>query len=237
MANKFTLIAVVVIAMTAMGVGAFVGAQLPADGDSGATETATPTPEPSQNGGSSTAATETDPATTTPTATPRPTVSPQEFDASTIETEVLAAINAERRERGLDPLAADSKLDPMARFHSDNMAEQGYVSHAADGYTTSDRYEKFEQQDRCRVPNDANGGILPEEELEAIDLTIAGRPYESDNETRINRNETAIARDAVGDWFDDEDDTETLTLRNAAYAGVGANVSDRGRVFITVDLC
>lgn len=237
MANKFTLMAVIIIATTAMGVGAFVGSQLPDDADNVTTETPTPTPVPSPTGGSATTATETGTPTVTPTATPRPTVSPESFDAATIETEVLAAVNAERRDRGLEPLSADSRLDPMARFHSDNMAGQGYVSHAAASYTTSDRYEKYDQSGRCRVPNDAKGGIVIKENLEAIDLAIAGRPYESDNETRIDRNESAVARAVVDDWFDDEDDVETLTLENADFAGVGANVSDDGRVFVTVDLC
>lgn len=237
MANKFTLIAVLVIASTAMGVGAFVGTQLPSDADNVSTETPTPTPVPSATGESTAAATATGTATATPTATPRPTVSPQEFDAATIEAEVLAAINAERAERGLDPLSSDSRLDPMAQFHSDNMADQGYVSHAADGYTTSDRYEKFDQSDRCRVPNDAQGGIVIKENLETLGLGIAGRPYEDDNETRVDRNESAVADAVVEDWFEDDRDAEVLTLENAGYAGVGANVTDRGRVFVTVDLC
>jgi uncharacterized protein YkwD len=237
MANKFTLIAVVIIATTAMGVGAFVGTQLPSSADTVTNVTSTPTPVPSATETGTAEATPTGTATATPTATPRPTVSPEEFDAARIEAEVLAAVNAEREERGLDPLSSDSRLDPMAQFHSGNMADQGYVSHAANGYTTSDRYEKFDQADRCRVPNDARGGIVTKQNLETLALGFAGRPYEDDNETRIDRNESAVARAVVDDWFEDDRDAEVLTLENAGYAGVGANVTDSGRVFVTVDLC
>lgn len=238
MANKFTFLAVLVVATSVLGVGAFIGSHLPSDGEAVGTDTPTTTPPPRSATTTETATTTaTATSTASPTATPRPTVSPAAFDAGAIEAAVLANVNAERRDRGIEPLSRDSRLDPMAQFHSDNMAGQGYPSHAAAGFSTEERYERFDQADRCRVPNDANAGIVSEENLEAVGVAIAGRPYETDDRTRIDRNESAVANAVVDDWFDDADATETLTLENARYSGVGVNVSDRGRVFVTVDLC
>jgi uncharacterized protein YkwD len=236
MVNKFTVIAVAIVAGSALGVGAFVGSQLPADSDEATTETSTPdpTPTPTATGIEEVTASN---GTPSPTATARPTVAAERFDAATIETEVLAAINAERRDRDLDELGTDDPLRPMARFHSDNMAGQGYVSQAAGGYTTKERYEEYEQADRCKIVNDGGGGIVTKRNMEAVGSTKAGRYMESDDGREINRNESAVARDVVDSWFEKDDSAGTLTLNNAARAGVGVTVTDEGRVYVTVDLC
>lgn len=234
MVNKFTVLAVAIVAASALGVGAFVGSQLPADADETVSETPTPEPTPT-----ATVADEPTSSGETPTATatPRPTVAAEEFDPATIEAEVLAAINAERRDRELDELKMDDKLRPMARFHSENMAGQGYVSQAAAGYTTKDRYEEYEQAERCKIVNDGGGGIVTKSNMETVASTKAGRYVESDEGREINRNESDVARDVVDGWFGKDDSTETLTLNNAARAGVGVTVTDEGRAYVTVDLC
>lgn len=234
MVNKFTVLAVAIVAASALGVGAFVGSQLPGDGDAVGSETPTPSPTPTATATEAETATG---GTPTPTTTARPTVAAERFDRATIETEVLAAINAERRDRGLDALKPDDRLRPMARFHSENMAAQGYVSQAAAGYTTKERYEEYDQADRCKVANDGAGGIVTKRNLETVSSTKAGRYIETDDGHRINRNESEVARDVVRGWFERDDSTETLALKNAVRAGVGVTVTDDGRAYVTVDLC
>lgn len=233
MVNKFTVLAVAIVAASALGVGAFVGSQLPADADEVADETSTPSATPTATAVEGTSSSE----TATPTATPRPTVAAEKFDPATIETEVLAAINAERRDRELDELRMDDQLRPMARFHSGNMADQGFVSQVAAGSNTEDRYEEYEQAERCKIVNDGGGGIVTKRNMETVGSTKAGRYMESDDGREINRDESAVARDVVDSWFGKDDSAETLTLKNAARAGVGVTVTDGGRAYVTVDLC
>jgi uncharacterized protein YkwD len=49
--------------------------------------------------------------------------------ASGDERRAFDLINAERQRRGLHPLAFDGSLTRLARYHSENMARGGYLSH------------------------------------------------------------------------------------------------------------
>jgi uncharacterized protein YkwD len=251
MVNKVALGILAVIILTAMTVGGLVGLQLSdEDGSGEATPTPAPTPTPaagtpaangtgdgSSDGGAGM-------PTPTPTPEPTPTASASDFDATLIEAEVRAVINAEREERDMRPLALDEQVRAMARNHSGAMAEQGFITHAAGGFSTADRYEAFDLADRCRIPDNSNSGIREGRALETIDKKTVGRNYTftSLNETADNRtvtisNETVAARAAVDIWFATEDQRRKLLLREASVAGVGAVVTDRGGIYLTVDLC
>lgn len=249
MANKVALLILGVIVLTSMGVGALVGLQFGPVGPSGADDpgSATPTTDGGTNTATATAGasetptqatdTATRTATVTPTPTPRPTVAPSEFDRAEIEAAVLAQVNAYRQDQNLDSLSGRSRIVEMARFHSENMAGQGYVSHVADGFDTQDRYERFDLSDRCRVSNNQNAGILQGSELETLKKTVAGRQYEEDGETRFNGNESAVAAAVVQSWIDNDRARSKLNLENANEAGVGVVVTENGRVYVTMDLC
>ena len=63
--------------------------------------------------------------------------------ASSIEKQVHALINTERKKDGLGPLGLDTQLSRIARDHSSDMTEKGYFSHySPDGRDFSYRYEK-----------------------------------------------------------------------------------------------
>ena len=58
------------------------------------------------------------------------------------EQRAFELINAERRRRGLSPLALDGTLTRMARYHSQNMASHGVLNHVdRDGLDLSGRAE------------------------------------------------------------------------------------------------
>lgn len=230
MANKGALVVVVVIAASAMGVGAFVGGEFA--GDLGDDPTETPTTD-SGDGGDGPSATATPPRS----ATSRPTVAPAEFDRAAIELEVVALVNAERSDRGLEELRRFDRLEEMARFHSENMAAQQYASHAAGGYDTAARYERHDLEDRCRVPDDSATGIRDGQALETVAKTTAGRPYERGDDEYFHRTDEAVARAVVARWGDDPDEREKLLLQEAERIGVGVVVADDGGTYVTVDLC
>lgn len=235
MVNKVALGILAVIVLTAMTVGGLVGLQLGGEGslDVGGTPTPTPTPAASETG---TSATPTPTPTATPTPTPEP-IEPGEFNESRIETELYEGLNDERTSRNDPELNLRADLTEMARFHSDNMAEQGFASHGAAGYTTEERYEEFDLGD-CRVPDDSNTGIRRGESLETVTKTFAGRPYETaDNETRISETEREVAQRALEKWFADTDERRKLLLQEADAVGVGVTMTEEGAVYVTVNLC
>ncbi len=85
--------------------------------------------------------TTTPPPTTTeppPTTTPPPEPEPEPDLGAT--DAVIAATNAERVDAGCDPLGFDPRLAAAAQAHSEDMAENGYLSHTGlDGSTPEER--------------------------------------------------------------------------------------------------
>lgn len=64
--------------------------------------------------------------------------------AGALEAQVLAEVNATRRQRGLRPLRFSAALSRAAGFHSRDMARRGYFSHnSADGSAFWKRVQRF----------------------------------------------------------------------------------------------
>jgi len=191
----------------------------------GSTDT---TPPPTSTG--------TPPPTATPepdaTATPGP-VRPDSFNETKVRLLVVDEINDRRVERGLEKLRSDEVLTRMAGNHSRRMSEQGYVSHAAGGYTTEERYRRNDMYDACKIADDTNTGIRTGDAIETLDKVSAGGEFDN----RTNRNEREIAVDGVENWFGTDSERRKLTYENAERIGVGVHVSGSNRAYLTVDLC
>lgn len=267
MADKLALLLLGGILVTATGAGAAIGIYIGGDGplldsvggvgaadatatasaadasggpgeggtDGGGTErqSATPAPTATPNGATDDGP---PPSTATPTETRTPTpgpLGPDSLNETRIELLVVAEINDRRVERGLQKLRRDEVLFRMAGNHSRRMSRQGYVSHAAGGYSTEERYRRNDRYDACKIPDDSDTSIRTGEAIETVDKVSAG--WEFDN--RTNRNESQVARDAVGNWFAQDSEREKLTYEAAEYLGVGVHVSGSNRAYVTVDLC
>jgi uncharacterized protein YkwD len=178
----------------------------------------------------------TPPPTATPepdtTATPGP-VRPDSFNETKIRLLVVEEINDRRVERGLEKLRSDEVLTRMAGNHSRRMSEQGYVSHAAGGYTTAERYRRNGLDQRCGILDSERNTVRENREIETLDKVSAGGEFDN----RTNRNEREIAVDAVESWFATDSERRKLTYENAEKLGVGAHVSGSNRAYLTVDLC
>lgn len=82
---------------------------------------------------------------------PSPTASESTAFEREVERAVHERVNEERTSRGLEPIAFDDRLAEIARYHSQDMAENDYFAHTApDGETMGDRYDAFSYD--CRVP-------------------------------------------------------------------------------------
>jgi uncharacterized protein YkwD len=244
MVNKVALGILAVIILTAMTVGGLVGLQL-SGGDLSADGTPTPatTPTPSSPtptpGADATGSGNGDDGAATPTSTPTRETAPVDYDTAVVEQRVRAEINTRRSDHGMRELVGGESIDAMALNHSRSMARQGYITHDAGGFTTMDRYEAFDLASRCRIPDNSNTGIREGRALELIDKKVVGANYTfaSDGRTVTIGDEETAARAVVDTWFADTDTRRKLTLEEAGVAGIGVVVTERGGIYVTVDLC
>lgn len=206
-----------------------------------ATQTATPTAAPTPT------ASPTVTRTGTSTAAVRTSILPGQFDQRRIEVLVLEEINERRAAEGLEPLTrngtAATRLREMARGHSVTMADNGAVRHTINGTTSTDRYRDNDLYRLCRwkaagreaiVSADGNGYEANESALEAVGRTLAGREYGDD---QFNADERAVAEAVVEGFFTNYRFDRRLMLPNATHAGVGAEITGSGEVYVTVNLC
>jgi uncharacterized protein YkwD len=196
--------------------------------------TATPTPYP----------TLTPTLSSTPTATPELTAVPAEsFDEREVERLVVTFLNERRSAANYSTLGVDGttadRLIEMARGHSVDMADLGEAVHRIDGAESADRYRGAELYDRCRWPAaDSNSLVTADHNaLEAVGTTVAGQPYTEDDERRFNGDEEAVARALVDSWWETDTYRPRLARPNASVVGVGVDITRRGDVFATVNLC
>ena len=260
--NKVALGILAVIILTAMTVGGLVGLQLGGGslgGDSSGEGAATPETTPAPAATPTATPTPTPTTSLTPTPTPRPTTSPtltvtptarpaatrtsvptiaaSQFEEAELECAVRNILNDVRGGQDVTVLRSYDPLDEMAAFHSGDMADQGFVSHAAAGFSTAERYSRYDLDSRCLVPREG-GGVRDDQALEVIGKTVAGQVYTDDEgDRRINRDDRDIAERLLMDWFDDDVSTEKLLTPNAEEIGVGVIVQSDGDVYATVDLC
>jgi uncharacterized protein YkwD len=255
MANKIALLllgGIVVAAATAgAAIGMYVGdgGPLLGSGDGGGAADPTPTAAgaaestPGDGDGRSTA-TPGSAGTPSPTASPTATgistrtaaptpVPPSSFNETEIGLLVVDAINDRRVERGLWKLRPDEVLTRMAANHSRRMGEQRYVSHAAGGFTTEERYRRNGMYDACRIADDTNTGLRTGDAIETLAKVSAGERFAN----RTNTDEREVALDAVEGWFAEDTPRRKLTYENAGQLGVGVHVTGNNRAYLTVDLC
>ena len=198
--------------------------------------TATPTPYPTL--------TPTPSPTATPTATPELTAVPAEsFDEREVERLVVTFINERRSAANYSTLGVDGttvdRLIEIARDHSVDMADIGEAVHRIDGAESADRYRAAELYDRCRWPAADSDSLVTADDnaLEAVGTTVAGQPYTEDDERRFNGDEEAVARALVDSWWETDTYRPRLARPNASVVGVGVDITRRGDVFATVNLC
>jgi uncharacterized protein YkwD len=142
-----------------------------------------------------------------------------DVNATAVERQVHAEINAERRARGLEPLAYREGTAARAADHTASMAEAGELSHAT-----------LDEQYRCEPAG------------ENVAYTYVAQDIVTDDGRAVNHhgNESSIAKGIVGQWMNSRPHRENLL--NARFSGEGIGVvvadTDEGqRVYVTQALC
>ena len=159
-----------------------------------------------------------------------------ELNRSRLEYAVHERINDVRENHGLPPLRFDTELRGPARYHSREMAKNGYFAHESpSGETVRDRYERFDYE--CRVPTSggryATGG-------ENIALTWYEEPVRTDNGTAYYSSVDGLAEGAVRQWMNSPGHRENLLRefwRNEAIGVAVTDVDGKTAVYLTQNFC
>ena len=131
-----------------------------------------------------------------------------------VERLIAARANAERLERGLDPLAYDRRLARVGAAHSEDMHERGFVGHEnPDGEGLRERYAAF-----------------------GLDCPGGENVYHSPN-GGLARSPDALADHVVAAWMDSEGHREALLKARFTRQGVGVVGGPEGGVWVTQDFC
>lgn len=240
---------VVVLAVAVIATGGVGALSVPSDSpavdatDAPGDDNSTPTPVSELT---PTPAAESTPAgTPTPelSGTPQPNVGDTPDDPSAglnvtaIARTVHRFVNEERQQRGLQPLAYDTELERIARYHSEDMATNRYFAHVSpDDETMNDRYERFDYE--CRVSTGENSYLTG---AENIAYTYA---YQSVNTDRgivsYDGNETAIASGIVRGWMNSPPHRKNILRSEWNNEGIGIYIHDGEngtRVYATQNFC
>jgi uncharacterized protein YkwD len=135
-----------------------------------------------------------------------PPTAPAAAAASDDERRAFELINAERRRRGLGPLVFDASLTRVARYHSQNMARQGFFNHVdRDGLDLSGRAQ-----------------VLGVRGWRALGENIA-----------YNQGYNDPSAFAVERWMISSKHRENILNGEFTHAGLGVARASDGRVFFT----
>lgn len=147
------------------------------------------------------------------------------LDENDVITEVIRLVNEERRERGLDGLQQDVKLQDVANYKAEKMTAQEYISHTSpSGGTIKDRFERFDTgctnfgenlaQTYYKHKVDANYGSFD--------------TYTTEEE---------LAEGIVKQFMASNSHEENLLDSDWESMGVGLGINDEGRVYIAQEFC
>ncbi|MDZ7688761.1 MAG: CAP domain-containing protein [Halobacteriales archaeon] len=176
-----------------------------------------------------------------------------DYNRSEIERLVFEYTNEERAAEGLDELEYTDEFVEIARSHSEDMANNGYVGHV------DSQGHDFEE--RMEFDNGLDGRVcVPAEERERLDELADGGGWSLDSspntgenagatfyetevndertgETVVNENEDDIARMLVNDWMASPAHRENILSEDWNAISVGVYVSEGKTVFATQVFC
>lgn len=161
------------------------------------------------------------------------TDSSSELEVVEVEQLIHEQVNAARAERGLQSLAYDTDLVEIARYHSEDMAENDYFAHESpSGEGRSDRYERFGYD--CRTPAGGNRYYTGAENIAYTYYKerISGGIYHDSPED--------VAEGVVKQWLDSPGHRQNILTEEWRNEGIGVyvkEVSEGTRIYVTQNFC
>lgn len=161
------------------------------------------------------------------------TESAGELDADDVERLIHENVNEERSQRDLQPLSYDPELEEIAKYHSEDMAENGYFSHdSPSGEEMSDRYDKFGYD--CRASAGGNRYYTGAENIAYTyyEERISGGIY---HDSPVD-----VAEGVVKQWMESPGHRRNILLEEWNNEGIGVyikEVPEGTRVYVTQNFC
>ncbi|NHN59807.1 MULTISPECIES: CAP domain-containing protein [Halorussus] len=161
----------------------------------------------------------------------------QDLNRTRVEYLIHKGINERRQEHGLQPIAFDTDLRTIARYHSRDMGEEQYFSHTSpDGESMEDRYEKYDYS--CRV---STGGNQYATGAENIAYTYFDEDVVRDNGEVVHySNEEELAQGLINQWMNSTGHRKNILKEYWKNEGIGiyvVEVDDKTRVYATQNFC
>jgi uncharacterized protein YkwD len=151
---------------------------------------------------------------------------PPEIDISQLEQDIHELITQKREEQGLSFMNWDDEITEVARYHSEDMANNDYLDHInLEGEDAGDRLEK-------------NGVYYYSsygENIALSDLIESKLIDEEGNLVQINfKNQTELARDVVDSWMDSHGHRENILTKKFDMTGIGvARSLNKTKYYVT----
>jgi len=155
------------------------------------------------------------------------------LDLTAVEHRVHELVNEVRADHDVDQLEFDRELTSVAKGHSVDMAERGYVAHVSpDGDDFADRYEVAGYDCRVQIPGEgyATGG-------ENVAKTYFMAPLRDGS---YHRDVSDVAAGIVDGWMDSPGHRENILKPFWHCEGIGVHVTDEDgqlAVYATQNYC
>lgn len=154
---------------------------------------------------------------------------PPAYDAADLEQRVLQAVNRLRQTEGRVPVRGDSALAAIARAHSRDMRDRGFVAHRnPDGRSPGERAHRSAYTFREFGENIFRGRLYD----------IITQTRNGDEERVFHRWYTpdAFANFVADMWMESPGHRENMLAERYDYGGVGIVVEEDYYVFVTLNL-
>jgi len=178
----------------------------------------------------------------------------EEYNRTQIERLVFEFTNEERAAEGLEELEYTDEFVRIARGHSADMANNGYVGHVDSQGRSFEERMRFEDREDKKVcmSEEERQGLERIEEVGEIEGEIpnpafgenAGATFyetefrdERNEETTVNENEEEIAQALVNGWMVSPPHRENILKEKWNSMSVGVYVSEGKTVFATQLFC
>lgn len=159
------------------------------------------------------------------------------IDPTQLARRIHELVNVERARFGLQPLAWQPALAPVATGHSKDMAARDYFSHdSPDGQNFLARYKARNFQ--CSVPIDGNRLATGGENIAQTHTYAGFRVSPSGQRTPVGwRTLDEVANRVVQGWMDSPSHRENILRPYWRTQAIGVAIDSQGRVFATENFC
>ena len=165
------------------------------------------------------------------TTTVRPYVSTRQLEERTHEL-----VNAERVERGLQPLEHVDEIRLIARSHSNDMAARGYFGHKSpEGLDPTDRGQEEGYDCRKNYGSYYTWGLG--ENIAAVPLFGANRVVNGRIVSHDWFTLEGLAQEAMKVWMGNKKHRENILDASYDRAGTGVAMAKDGKVYFTQNFC